>query len=177
MTASSSKILLQPHLARIPLWTLQATTTMQLTTESLPTKPGLDTLEIELPSGLIGLPMLRRFEITALPDSWPFVSLRSLGEEEMHFLAVAPQNLLPGYQLELGEDDAADLDLASAEDALIYNIVTVHSSTRQYVTANLIGPIVINRRTRIGKQVILVNSDDFSAKHALIDERETAQCA
>ena len=151
--------------------------TMQLTTESLPTQPGLDRLEIELPAGLIGMPHLRRFQIAALPESWPFVSLRSLGEEEIHFLAVAPQNLLPDYQLKLGDDDTEALDLHTAEDALIYNIVTVHSSERQYVTANLIGPIVINRRTRIGRQVILANSDDFSAKHALIDERETAACA
>ena len=150
---------------------------MQLTTESLPTQPGLDSLEIALPSGLIGLPTLRRFEITALPDSWPFVSLRSIGGEELNFLAVAPQNLLPDYQLELGDDDAEALELDSADDALIYNIVTVHSSERQYVTANLIGPIVVNRRTRIGKQVILANSDEFSAKHALIDEREIAACA
>jgi flagellar assembly factor FliW len=150
---------------------------MQLTTESLPTQPGLDSLEIDLPTGLIGLPTLRRFAVTSLPDSWPFVSLRSIGEEELNFLAVAPQNLLPGYQLELGDDDAEALDLDSADDALIYNIVTVHSSERQYVTANLIGPIVVNRRTRVGKQVILANSDNFSAKHALIDEREIAACA
>jgi flagellar assembly factor FliW len=89
---------------------------------------------------------------------------------------VSPQNLLPDYQLELGDDDTEALDLATPEDALIYNIVTVHNSPRQYVTANLIGPIVVNRRTRLGRQVILANSDDFSAKHPLIDERATAAC-
>lgn len=151
--------------------------TMQLTTESLPTQPGLDTLEIELPAGLIGLPHLRRFHVAALPESWPFVSLHSLGDEEIHFLAVSPQNLLPDYQLELGDDDTEALELESAADALIYNIVTVHNSDRQYVTANLIGPVVINRRTLRGRQVILANSDDFSAKHTLIDERATAACA
>lgn len=150
--------------------------TMQLTRESLPTQPGLDTLEIELPAGLIGMPQLRRFEVAALPESWPFVSLRSLNTEQIHFLAVSPQNLLPDYQLELGDDDAEALGLSSADDALIYNIVTVHSGERQYVTANLIGPIVVNRRTRIARQVILANSDDFSAKHPLIDERQTAAC-
>ena len=151
--------------------------TMQLTTESLPTQPGLDRLEIDLPSGLIGLPTLRRFEVTALTDSWPFLNLRSLGEEELHFLAVAPQNLIPDYELEIHDADAEALELDSAEDAIIYNIVTVHPGARQYVTANLIGPIVVNRRTRIGKQLILANSDQFSAKHALIDEREIAACA
>ncbi len=147
---------------------------MQFTTESLPTQPGLDALEIELPAGLIGMPQLRRFQVTALPESWPFVSLRSLGEEEIHFLAVSPQNLLPDYELALGDDDTEALGLTATDDALIYNIVTVHNSERQYVTANLIGPIVVNRRTRLGRQVILANSEDFSAKHALIDERETA---
>jgi flagellar assembly factor FliW len=149
---------------------------MQLNRQSISTQPGCDTLEIELPAGLIGMPHLRRFQVAALPESWPFVSLRSLGAEEIHFLAVSPQNLLPDYQLELGDDDTAALDLATPEDALIYNIVTVHNTARQYVTANLIGPIVVNRRTRLGRQVILANSDDFSAKHPLIDERATAAC-
>lgn len=151
--------------------------TMQLTTESLSTKPGVDALEIELPSGLIGMPQLRRFEVTALPDSWPFVSLRALSGDEVQFLAVAPQNLLPHYELELTDEDAEALELTSADDALIYNIVTIHSGPRQYVTANLIGPIIVNRHTCVGRQVILANSDAFSAKHALIDERETAACA
>jgi flagellar assembly factor FliW len=39
------------------------------------------------------------------------------------------------------------------------------------VTANLIGPLVVNRRTLIGKQVIIANSDKYSTVYPLIDER------
>jgi flagellar assembly factor FliW len=38
------------------------------------------------------------------------------------------------------------------------------------VTLNLAAPILINRRTRIGKQVVLVNYQDYSTAHVLIDE-------
>jgi len=150
---------------------------MQLTSDTLSTQPSHDTWEIELPAGLIGMPQLRRFAVAALPESWPFLSLRALDDEELTFLAVSPQNLLPDYELELCDDDAESLELTSAGDAIIYNIVTLHSGPRQYVTANLIGPLVINRHTRRGRQVILANCDRFSAKHALIDERATAACA
>ena len=56
----------------------------------------------------------------------------------------------------------------------IYNIVTIHSLQPQHVTVNLVGPIVVNRHTLIGKQVILANFDQYSAQHVLIDERPGA---
>jgi flagellar assembly factor FliW len=57
------------------------------------------------------------------------------------------------------------LGLEGPEDALIVNIVTV--SGPKQATVNLKGPIVLNRRTLTAKQVIPVNSPDFSVAHPL----------
>ena len=45
------------------------------------------------------------------------------------------------------------------------NIVTLRG--KQSATINLKGPIVINRHTLIGKQVILANAADFTLQHPL----------
>jgi flagellar assembly factor FliW len=150
---------------------------MQYVTELPSTHTGPDTLRIQVPNGLIGLSNLRSFDVTPAKDAWPFVTLHAIGDDELNFLAMEPQSVIPDYNLELSDFDAEVLGLTDAKDALIYNIVTVHPTAKNYVTANLVAPLVVNRRTLSGKQVILMNSERFSAKHALIDEREIAAVA
>ena len=58
----------------------------------------------------------------------------------------------------------AYLDLKKPEDALIYNIVTLRG---EQATINLKGPIVINRFTLRGKQVVLQNASRWSVRHPL----------
>lgn len=111
----------------------------------------VDKSEIHLPYGLIGLPEMQRFEIAAIPGSWPLLSMRSSESDEVSFAAVEPHTLIAGYELEITDDDAETLRLESAEDACIYNIVTIHSLLPQHVTVNLVGPIMVNRHTLIGK--------------------------
>ena len=144
---------------------------MKLITTAPVTQSSIERMQIEVPFGLIGLANLRRFELTFVEGGWPFVQMKSVGEEELSFIAIDPRGLIPCYELELSDEDAEALGLDTADDALVYNIATVYSSQPQYVTANLIGPVVVNRRTLIGKQVIIANSDKYSTMYPLIDER------
>jgi flagellar assembly factor FliW len=120
---------------------------------------------------LIGLPELQRFDIAPIPNTWPLLSMQSGGSEEICFAVVEPHTLVAGYELEVSDDDAEQLRLKSAEDVIIFNIVTIHSLLPQYVTVNLVGPVVVNRHTLVGKQIIIANFDQYSAQHVLIDER------
>jgi flagellar assembly factor FliW len=65
----------------------------------------------------------------------------------------------------LSELDAAFLDLNDPSEAFVLNIVTLRGPGR--ATVNLKGPIVINRRTLIGKQVIPVNAAEYAIQHPL----------
>lgn len=98
------------------------------------------------------------------------MSMRSIGgEEEISFVVMEPQGFIPGYELELSEEDADSLRIHSSEDALVLNIVTIHSSKPLFVTSNLAGPIILNRQTLIGKQIVIAKN--YSLRHVLIDER------
>ncbi|MCE9612543.1 MAG: flagellar assembly protein FliW [Chthoniobacter sp.] len=145
---------------------------MKLTTAVPFTQTSIERMQIEVPFGLIGLANLRRFELTFVEGGWPFVQMKSIADEELSFLAIDPRGVIPGYEIEINSDDSEALDLSDADDALIYNIATVYSSQPQHVTVNLIGPVVVNRRTLIGKQVIIANSDKYSTMHPLIDDRQ-----
>lgn len=132
---------------------------------------------LQLPFGLIGLPKLTTFAVSKIKNSWPFMALNWLGDEKMDFVVIDPRGYIPNYDIELTDEDADALRLFSAEDAMVFNIVTIHSMSPQFVTVNLVGPIVVNKHTGIGKQVIVMNWDRYSSMHPLIDQRVRANAA
>lgn len=127
---------------------------------------------ITLSDGLIGLPEIQTLEIMRNMESWPFITLRSPEPGGLQFLAIEPHDFIPDYIIELNDIDTEVLGVERVEDALVLNIVTVHSIEPQFVTTNLIGPVIINRITRKARQVIISNSDQYSARHVLVDERD-----
>ena len=124
-----------------------------------------------MPEGLIGLPDFKRFELIVDPESLPFVVLRAVEGDEIQIPAVEPVGLVENYRLDIGDADAEMLGLVGADaNPLILNVATIKSYEPQKVTLNLAAPILINRRTRVGKQVVLLNYQSYSTTHVLIDE-------
>lgn len=130
-----------------------------------------DKLALHLPFGMIGLRHLTHFELEPAEESMPFQVLRAMGGEVVDFVVADPSVLLEGYSCVLRDEDVDSLRIESEEDALVLNVVAIHSHDPQYVTVNLVGPIVVNRSTLIGQQVILANSADFSTEHVIVDQR------
>jgi flagellar assembly factor FliW len=149
---------------------------MKLATESQ-TLPATDQHTLQLPFGLIGLPKLTTFSFSPIENSWPFMSMKSIGDQPLDFVVIEPSGLIPDYEVELSDEDAESLQIHSASDALVLNIVTVHSSRANFVTVNLVGPVVFNRHTGIGKQIILLNSSRYSSRHPLVDQRDEVDAA
>lgn len=120
---------------------------------------------IRLPMGLLGFEQIKEYVLLANPAEEPFAWLQVQANINLAFVVVNPFLVAPGYEPQIPEQDVKFLDLKRPEDALLLNIVTVHGPNR--ATVNLKGPIVINRGTRIGKQVIIANASDYSVQHPL----------
>ncbi len=131
-------------------------------------------MEFTLPAGLIGLEDATRFELLINEEEEPFMWIRSVEQHELAFVVIEPSKILNDYDVEIADDDANKLDIHSAEDALILNIVTLKDDDIESATVNLIGPIVLNRRTLTGKQLIAANYMKFSARHPLLAESAVA---
>lgn len=124
-----------------------------------------------MPDGLIGLSDFKNFELIVDPESLPFVILRSINGDEIQIPAVEPVGFVSDYVLDIGDEDAEQLGLKGRKATpLILNVATIKSFDPQKVTINLAAPILINRKTRIGRQVVLVNYQKYSTTHVLIDE-------
>jgi flagellar assembly factor FliW len=110
---------------------------------------------IELPAGILGFPEQRRYAIVAADDSGLYSWLQSLDEPELAFLTVVPSPFFPDYEPVIPDEDCATIGLTAPEDAQVLCLVTVDDES---VTANLLGPIVLNVRTRMARQVVLTDS-------------------
>ena len=120
---------------------------------------------IHLPSGLLGFEQVKRYVLSSTPEEEPFQWFRDQKDSNLAFVVVSPFEVLPDYSPDLPPEDVKFLGLEAPEDAIVLNIVTLRS--RGGATMNLKGPIVINRFTLIGKQVVLANAGNFSVQHPL----------
>jgi flagellar assembly factor FliW len=134
--------------------------------------------EILLPHGLIGFSAYKRAELLYLPDHLPFLWMKlHSANDDLHFIVIEPGGIVPGYQPELFDEDAEGLDLRTPAEAMILNIVTLQRQNPVEATANLIGPIVVNRRTRLGRQLVISNYSRYSAHHALVENPQAPALA
>jgi len=119
---------------------------------------------LRFPCGLLGFEPNKEYVLKSNPDQAPFLWLHMIDEPKISFLVMSPFFAMPTYQPDLRNEDVAFLGLESEHDAMIFNIVTVASLR---ATVNLKGPIVVNRRTRRGKQVIPVNAANYDVNFPL----------
>jgi flagellar assembly factor FliW len=120
---------------------------------------------IQLPYGLLGFEKVKNYVLLANPQEEPFLWLQMLDAARKAFLVVSPFFVMPDYQPDIPADDVEFLGLAEPTDALVYNICTLRGPGK--ATINLKGPVVINRHTLIGKQVIPNNAMKYALTHPL----------
>ena len=109
---------------------------------------------VEFPDGLMGFAMVTRAIAVPVNDDGLFWWLQAVDDPALAFLAVVPWAFFADYEPVLPADVQERLGLDEVDDALVYCLVTIHDDPRRF-TANLLGPVVVNRRRRLGRQVVL----------------------
>ncbi|HPC38209.1 MAG TPA: flagellar assembly protein FliW [Exilispira sp.] len=99
----------------------------------------------------------------------PFMLLQSIEDEAIGFIVCDPFLFFPDYEFDLSEDAKNLLGLDKSTDLLILVIVTL-SERIEDVSANLIGPIIINIKTHKAMQYI-VNDPKYTTKHYLFSNK------
>lgn len=121
--------------------------------------------QVRLPLGILGFEQIKNYLLLADPEEKPFAWFRVADNAALAFVVIDPFIVMPDYQPDIPQSDVDFLELKNASDALMLGIVTLHGQNR--ATMNLKGPIVINRHTHTGKQVIIANAADYSVQHPL----------
>jgi flagellar assembly factor FliW len=125
--------------------------------------------------GLPGFSEEKQFVLIPYRAGSPFFFLQSLADPNLSFLVVDPFAVFSDYEFQLDDQVVAVLALSPENAPCIYNIVTVTGKVED-MTANLLAPLVINRQTKTGLQVVLEKSN-YTTRHRLFPAGKTVAAA
>jgi flagellar assembly factor FliW len=123
--------------------------------------------KLVFPQGLFGFEKLKDYLLLDA-ERQPFYWLQSMDAEDVAFVLVNPFLFRPDYEVNISNEELDGIGIRSPEKALIFSIVTIPQDGSP-MTANLQGPLIINRDTRMGKQAILTD-DRWKTKHDIMAE-------
>jgi flagellar assembly factor FliW len=123
--------------------------------------------KIFFPYGILGFEHLKHYVLLDARQQ-PFYWLQSLDVVEVAFVLINPRIFRPEYTLEVDPEELKEIGIENAEDALDFAIVTIPENPAK-MTANLQGPIIVNRKTRVGRQSISLNPN-WMVRHTIMDE-------
>jgi flagellar assembly factor FliW len=140
------------------------------------TRFGTLTLEeekiIDMPAGMLGFPDKRRFVILTHQDDSPFFWYQSVDDPDLAFVITSPVLFHPEYEIDLSEAlKGATWDLEKKESILLYVVVNIPRGCPERMTANFIGPILINQEKCQAVQTVIAKSP-YSHKVPLIKAKE-----
>ncbi len=122
---------------------------------------------ITLDPGLLGFTQYHRYVIIEHHQEAPFLWLQCLDKADLAFVVIDPRFLLPDYHPIPLAQILRDMAGEGPEDIKVLVILTIPPGKPQDMTANLMGPVVINLKTRQGRQVI-VDDPNYSHKHQVM---------
>jgi flagellar assembly factor FliW len=125
--------------------------------------------ELRFPDGLLGFPQLKAFQLIEPPEAYPIKFLKPLAQTDISFVCVNVGAIKPDYTVPLSPEDAKALAIRAPEEALVLALVVIPEDPRR-MTANLAGPILVNLKTREGRQVVL-NTDQFPLQYPVFADR------
>ncbi len=125
---------------------------------------------ISFPYGLLGFENHHNFIILDVPGNNHFKFLQDVNHSYLAFLIINPWDFFSDYEIDIPDESLSKIDIDSKQENKIevYNIVTL-GVTFQESTANLLAPIIINSKDKIGKQFVF-NDSIYTTKHKLFPE-------
>lgn len=118
----------------------------------------LDQTLVIFPSGLVGFPAFRHFVVLDAAVDSDYQWLQSVEEPSLAFVIVDVHLLQQDFRVEIPHEGLTELELTQTDPITIMAVVTIPSGNPELATANLRAPVVVNLRTRRGKQLILHES-------------------
>ena len=109
---------------------------------------------------MLGFPQSQRFVLFPHKEDSPFFWYQSADDPALAFVITNPFLFLPGYAADLQEtiQRMSWEDPESGDLFELYVVVTIPRGSPENMTANLLGPILINNHTRQAVQMVLSDS-------------------
>jgi flagellar assembly factor FliW len=129
---------------------------------------------LHFPFGIFGFESLKDFVLLDAVQQ-PFYWLQSIDIKETAFVLINPRVFRKDYKIEVLPGDLEAIGISEGEDenTLLFAIVTIPEN-QQKMSANLQGPIIVNRDIKTGRQSIALDPK-WKTKHYILDELSTGK--
>lgn len=119
-----------------------------------------DNKVLNMPDGLPGFPGRKSFALLEDPKTVPFCWFQSLDDPHLALIVMSPFLFKPDYDVDLKGYIASRKGKDVQQDDLqVIVVINIHQGDKgKRVTANLMGPIIINNRTKEAVQMVMPDS-------------------
>jgi len=126
---------------------------------------------IHMPSGMFGFPDRKRFVILQHEKDSPFFWYQAVDDPNLAFVITSPFFFKPDYHVTL-DDVLKEMSWNDEKESNIelYVVVNIPKGSPDKMTANLIGPILVNNKSRQAVQMAIPD-DAYSHKFPLLGSR------
>ncbi|MDA3851268.1 MAG: flagellar assembly protein FliW [Spirochaetaceae bacterium] len=152
---------------------------MEVKTKAYGTMDVSEKQKISLEAGFFGFEQFHEYVLLDAQQK-PFLILQSLDDPQVAFILIDPAFFRGDYNPSVGNTELEKIGLINPLDsqALVLAVVTIPPKGDGAITANLQGPLVINRESRQGMQCIAQDSR-WMTKHDILQEmaqQRTSSC-
>jgi flagellar assembly factor FliW len=104
------------------------------------------------PRGLLGFPSYTKYALIQTGEENYFFWLQAVEEPSLAFVVTDPSIFFKDYEVPLREETATDLELT---DPSLLQTFVICNKVDEWLTGNLLGPILVNAANRTAMQVVL----------------------
>lgn len=119
---------------------------------------------------LPGLGAATDFDLVPVDGAAGLYTLQSVSEPSTRILVLDAALHLPEYTPEIADGHVAELGLESPDDAIVLVVVAAGESA---ISVNLMAPVVVNRHSSVGAQLIL-DDPSLPLRFDLVSRRRSA---
>lgn len=114
---------------------------------------------INFPEGIIGISSNSDFVIIPHKPGSPLMWLQSVSEPAIAFIIMNPLMFLPEYIRDVIKSSPWVINDETCGDFAIFGIVIIPKEDKTNVQINLLAPVVINKKEKIGVQLVIQTGD------------------
>ena len=107
---------------------------------------------ITFPNGLLGFPSYTRYALIQTGQENYFFWLQAVDEPNLAFVVTDPTIFFKDYEVPVRDETAQELQLA---DPSFLQVFVICNKVGDWLTGNLLGPLVVNAQNRLAQQVVL----------------------
>ena len=121
---------------------------------------------ITFPEGLLGFSDKRRYVFVNHREDSPFKWLQCLDDSSLSLVVINPD-----YRIEIDKEDLVLLRNSDPKEITVWTLVSLPPEAPEQSSTNLLGPLVINQETRLGKQLVL-NPNQYDLRYPVFQKAE-----